>query len=276
MAVDFHVPGYDGPLDVLLDIIHKNEINIYDIPVSLITEQFLDYIKKEEELALRDLSDFYRMAAELIWIKSQLLLPIKNIEFDEDFLDPRADLVEKLLEYSKFKKYSELLMGVESSGTFTFTRKESEFNMPFSDEELWENVTLEDLLEIYAKLLETYDVVDEKVFNVYEEVSENEKIALLNEILETKDSLTFSELFVKPTKMNVICSFLAVLDAVKDKMVLVHQEEPFAEIIISKRPVDWNPELADDYDDNYDEIVNNDLTDEDNYSVIEEENTEET
>lgn len=274
MAVDFHVPGYDGPLDVLLDIIHKNEINIYDIPVSLITEQFLEYIKKEEELALRDLSDFYRMAAELIWIKSQLLLPIKNIEFDEDFIDPRADLVEKLLEYSKFKKYSELLMGVESPGTFTFTRKDSEFNMPFSDEELWENVTLDNLLEIYAKLLETYDIVDEKVFNVYEEVTESEKIALLNEILETKDSLSFSELFVKPTKMNVICSFLAVLDAVKDKMVLVYQDQPFSEIIISKRPIDWNPELADDYDDNYDEIVENNLADEDNFSVIEENNEE--
>lgn len=271
MGFDFHVPGYDGPLDVLLDIIHKNEINIYDIPISLITEQFLEYIRKEESLALRDLSDFYRMAAELIWIKSQLLLPIRNIEYDEDFLDPRADLVNQLLEYSKYKKLSELLMGIESPGTFTFTRKESEFNMPFSDEELWENVTLDSLLEIYAQLLETYNIVDEKVFNVYEEVTENEKIALLNEILETKDSLTFSELFVKPTKLNVICSFLAVLEAVKDKMVLVHQDEPFSEIIITKRPIDWNPSLADDYDKEYDEMVRNDLADEDDFSVKEEE-----
>ncbi|MCR4676514.1 MAG: segregation/condensation protein A [Sphaerochaetaceae bacterium] len=267
MAIDFHVPGYDGPLDVLLDIIHKNEINIYDIPVSLITEQFLQYIKNEEKMALRDLSDFYRMAAELIWIKSQLLLPVK-VEFDEEFIDPRQDLVERLLEYSRFKKYSELLMGIEADGSLNVQRKSAEFNMPFSDAELWEDVGLDTLLEVYARLLEHYSAEDEKVFNVYEEVTENEKIALMNEILETRDSFSFSELFVKPTKMNIVCSFLAVLDAVKDKMVLVSQKEPFMDIIITKRPEDWNPDLADDYDDEYDEIVKNKLADEDNFSVV--------
>lgn len=269
--VEFHTSAYDGPLDVLLSYIQKAEINIYDIPIAQITDQFLEYIHNAEQIGLQDLSEFYKMAAELIWIKSQMMLPIE-VEFDEEYVDPREELVERLLEYSKFKKYSELLMGTDKSDDFVVARKQSEFMVPFSDEELWEDVTVQDLLETFAKMMKDYNFIEEKVFNIYEDVSEKEKVALMNELFETRDTIMFSDLFVKKTHEHVICSFLAVLEAVKDKIVLVDQPEPFGDMILTKRPMDWNPNLADDYDDQYDEIVENQLEDQDDFSIVEDEN----
>ena len=200
-----------------------------------------------------------------------MMLPIE-VEFDEEYVDPREELVERLLEYSKFKKYSELLMGTDKSDDFVVARKQSEFMVPFSDEELWEDVTVQDLLETFAKMMKDYNFIEEKVFNIYEDVSEKEKVALMNELFETRDTIMFSDLFVKKTPEHVICSFLAVLEAVKDKIVLVDQPEPFGDMILTKRPMDWNPNLADDYDDQYDEIVENQLEDQDDFSIVEDEN----
>ena len=272
--VEFKTPKYEGPLDLLLALIQKAEVNIYDIPISLITDQFLEYIHQAKEIGLGDLSEFYKMAAELIWIKSQMMLPVE-VEFDEEYVDPREELVERLLEYSKFKKYSELLMGNEENGDLPIMRKESEFQFPFSDEELWEDVTTRDLMNTFMEMMKNYDFVEEKIFNVYEEVTEKEKIALMNELFETKDQIMFSDLFIKKTPEHVICSFLAVLESVKDKMILVDQPEPFGDMILTKRPADWNPNLADDYDSDYDEIKDNKLEDDDDFSIVEEEEVEE-
>lgn len=268
--MEFHIPKYDGPLDLLLALIQKNEVNIYDIPIATITDQFLEYLHKAQEIGLGDLTDFYKMAADLIWIKSQMMLP-KDVEFDSEYIDPREELVERLLEYSKYKKYSELLMGTEDAENFVFSRKENPFNLPFSDDELLEDVTLNTLMETFYNVLKSYKVLDNKVFNVWEEVSENEKITLMNELLEKKDSIKFSDIIVdmkSPT--HVICSFLAVLEAVKDKIILIEQPQLFGDMTITKRPADYNANLADDYDNEYDEIVTNNLEDTDDYSVIEE------
>lgn len=240
MPVLFHVVGRDEPLEVLLGLIQKNEVSIYDIPISLITEQFLDYIHREEEVGLKDLSDFYKMAADLIWIKSQILLPRDPDFGDEYYEDPREELVERLLEYSKFKKYSQLLQGSDREGLPPVIRKESQFRMPFSDQELWENVNTEDLLKTFMKLLRE-KIADEKVFNVYESVTEQEKFALMLELLDGRESIKFTDLFAKDSSpLHVICAFLALLDAVKDKTVTVQQDEAFSDIIIRLRPVDDN------------------------------------
>ena len=267
--VAFKTEKFEGPLDLLLALIQKAEVNIYDIPISEITDQFLEYLHHAKEIGLGDLSEFYKMAAELIWIKSQMMLPIKDLEFGDEYQDPREELVERLLEYSKFKKYSELLMGNEGSGNFNIERKTSEFQLPFSDEELWEDVTTKDLMETFMQMMKSYDIIDEKVFNVYENVSEKEKLALMTELFEKKDQIMFSDLFVKRTPEHIICAFLAVLEAVKDKIILVEQDKLFGDMILTRRPVDWNPNLADDYDAEYDEITENHLEDEDDFSIVE-------
>ena len=193
--VEFKTAKFEGPLDLLLALIQKAEVNIYDIPISEITDQFLDYLHHAKEIGLGDLSEFYKMAAELIWIKSQMMLPVE-VEFGEEYVDPREELVERLLEYSKFKKYSELLMGNESSDNLALERKPSEFQLPFSDEELWEDVTTKDLMDTFMEIMKNYSFIEEKVFNVYEDVTEKEKIALMNELFETRDQIQFTDLIM--------------------------------------------------------------------------------
>ncbi|MBR5099661.1 MAG: segregation/condensation protein A [Spirochaetales bacterium] len=271
--VEFKTAKFEGPLDLLLALIQKAEVNIYDIPISEITDQFLDYLHHAKEIGLGDLSEFYKMAAELIWIKSQMMLPVE-VEFGEEYVDPREELVERLLEYSKFKKYSELLMGNESSDNLALERKPSEFQLPFSDEELWEDVTTKDLMDTFMEIMKNYSFIEEKVFNVYEDVTEKEKIALMNELFETRDQIQFTDLITKKTPMHVICAFLAVLESVKDKMILVDQPVLFGDMTLTKRPVDWDPNLADDYDAEYDEMKENHLEDEDDFSVITEEESD--
>ena len=271
--VEFKTAKFEGPLDLLLALIQKAEVNIYDIPISEITDQFLDYLHHAKEIGLGDLSEFYKMAAELIWIKSQMMLPVE-VEFGEEYVDPREELVERLLEYSKFKKYSELLMGNESSDNLALERKPSEFQLPFSDEELWEDVTTKDLMDTFMEIMKNYSFIEEKVFNVYEDVTEKEKIALMNELFETRDQIQFTDLITKKTPMHVICAFLAVLESVKDKMILVDQPVLFGDMTLTKRPVDWDPNLADDYDAEYDEMKENHLEDEDDFSVLTEEDSD--
>ena len=268
--VEFKTEKFEGPLDLLLALIQKAEVNIYDIPISEITDQFLDYIHHAKEIGLGDLSEFYKMAAELIWIKSQMMLPIE-VEFGEEYVDPREELVERLLEYSKFKKYSELLIGNGESDEIPLERKPSEFQLPFTDDELWEDVTTRDLMDTFIQMMKNYDFIEEKVFNVYENVTEKEKLALMAELFESNDQIRFSDLFVKRTPEHVICAFLAVLEAVKDKMVLVDQPQLFGDMTLTKRPDDWNPNLADDYDDEYDELSENSLEDEDDFSIVDDE-----
>ena len=104
---NFKLSDFEGPLDLLLYMIRKNEINIYDIPIAQITEQYIDYLREAEAVELEDLTAFHSMAATLLYIKSRTLLPV---EMDEDSgEDPRAELVERLIEYQKYKKLSELM-----------------------------------------------------------------------------------------------------------------------------------------------------------------------
>lgn len=239
-SISYKTSAFEGPLDLLLYLIQKSEVNIYDIPISDITEQFLEYLKKDEIKSLGDLSDFYKMAAELLWIKSRMLLPVE-IEFDEEYEDPRKELVQRLLDYQKFKKYTQLLFDTEKQSDFSIERKKVQFLLPFSDEELWENVNAGDLLNTYVDLMKNINDFSQKVFNIYEEVTINEKVALMNELLDKKPVVLFSEVIVnRHSPEHVISAFLAVLESVKDKMILISQEVEYGEITITR-----NPEMPD-------------------------------
>ena len=132
-------------------------------------------------------------------------------------------------------------------------------------------MTTKDLMDTFMEIMKNYSFIEEKVFNVYEDVTEKEKIALMNELFETRDQIQFTDLITKKTPMHVICAFLAVLESVKDKIILVDQPVLFGDMTLTKRPVDWDPNLADDYDAEYDEMKENHLEDEDDFSVITEE-----
>ena len=268
----FHVPGvlndkkdFDGPLDLLLFLIQENDANIYDLPIALITDQFLDYIE-HNKTDLPDLADFYRTAAELLYIKSKLLLP-QVTELDQEYEDPRQDLVDKLLDYQKYKKYTDLLTGADSGDRLYINRPENFFAIPYEDKELFKGVTLADLCSTFSSILAK--TPPSKIFNIYEEVSVKEKKALMLELLEEKKTITIEDVIIDAKNpLHVICAFLAILESVKDHLILFSQKVLYGPIYIERRPIDWDPSLVDRYDQEADEYVEHDLSDPEDFTIL--------
>ncbi len=229
---------FEGPLDLLWALIRDNKINIYDIPIAQITEQFLEYLDYASKIELCDLAEFYNMAARLVYIKSRMMLPVEvKVEDDLDFDDPREELVEKLIEYQKFKKLSNLMEEKEDENEWNFERKKIQRVLPFEDENMWEKVDTWDLLQqmqkIFQNLISQYS--DSKIIDMYEEISVNEKLTLMNELLEKKNECMFTDLIVrKGNVLDVICAFMALLEAVKFKMATIMQNRMFGDIKICR------------------------------------------
>lgn len=229
-ARSFRINEFEGPLDLLLFLIKKNEVNIYDIPVAQITEQYLDYLKYSTALDLEELTEFHVMAASLLYLKSRMLLPVE-IGDDEETEDPRQELVEKLVEYQKFKKLSQLMEEKEREAEWVIERKKLQRALPFTEDTLWEKVDVWDLLKTFSGLIA--HLSGEQIFDLYEEVSINEKIALLSELLELRRECTFADLLVRNgSVMDIVCAFLAILEAVKTRMVSIFQNRMFGDILI--------------------------------------------
>ncbi|MCL2319361.1 MAG: segregation/condensation protein A [Treponema sp.] len=226
----FRLNEFEGPLDLLLFLIKKNEINIYDIPIAQITEQYLDYLASVSELDMEEISEFHAMAATLLLIKSRMLLPVEMEEDDEDE-DPRQELVERLIEYQKYKKLSLLMQEKEREAEWVIERKRLQRPLPFDDEGLWEQVDVWDLLKIFSEF--TSGLSRERIIDLYEEVTVNEKIALLFEILEEKGECLLTNLIIRNGSiLDFVCAFLAILEVVKQHMVVVLQNRMFGDIII--------------------------------------------
>ena len=226
----FKLNQFEGPLDLLLFLIKKNEINIYDIPVAKITEQYLDYLCYATELDLDEASEFYAMAATLLLIKSRTLLPLE-INTDDEDEDPRQELVEKLIEYQKYKKLSNLMEEKEKEAEWVIERKRLQRSLPFDDENLWTKVDVWDLLKIYSEFIQ--GLSKERIIDLYEEVTVNEKITLLFEILEKKGECRFTDLLVRTVSiLDFVCAFLALLEMAKQHMVSIFQNRMFGDIVI--------------------------------------------
>jgi segregation and condensation protein A len=232
-SAHFLLTDFEGPLDLLLYLIKKNEVNIYDIPIGSITEQYLDYISKLAKVELEDLTEFYLMAATLLYIKSRMLLPVE-IDLSDEIDDPRRELVERLIEYQKYKKLSELLGTHISEDEYSLEPKKKQVLLPFNDEDLWEEIKVWDLLQSFARLMK--GLSSEKIIDLHEEVTVNEKITLINEYLEQNTELRFYDLLVKQDSiMEFICSFLAILEMVKSKKIRIFQNRMFGDILIKAR-----------------------------------------
>ena len=242
---NFKLNEFEGPLDLLLFLIKKNEINIYDIPIAEITEQYLDYLASVPALDLDEISDFQAMAATLLLIKSRMLLPVE-LAGDDDEEDPRQELVERLIEYQKYKKLSNLMEEKEREAEWVIERKRLQRSLPFDDEGLWEKVDVWDLLKIFSNF--TAGLSKERIIDLYEEVTVNEKITLLFELLERKGECLLTDLIMRSGSiLDFVCAFLAILELVKQRQVLVFQNRMFGDIVI--RPADKSAErLAADTD----------------------------
>jgi len=228
----FHLGDFDGPLDLLLFLIKKSEVNIYDIPIASITEQYLSFLSFAARVDLDTMTEFYLMASTLLYIKSRMLLPLE-LDLDDEIEDPRKELVEKLIEYQRFRKLSDLMAEREGEVEWIIERTQSQRILPFTDEGMWDQVSVWDLLQTFSSLLSTLS--SERIIDLYEEVSVNEKITLIAELLEEKGEFLFSDLVRTRAVLEIVCAFFAVLELVKERTITVFQNRLFGDIRIRGR-----------------------------------------
>lgn len=227
----FNLQEFQGPLDLLLYLIRKSEINIYDIPINDITEQYIYIIENSTNNSLDDLSDFYLMATTLLYIKSRMLLPVE-IDVEEEAEDPRTDLVAKLIDYQKFKKISEIMKDRFQTRELNEDTIRPVRQILYNDE-VWEEVGIDDLFSSYKSIKKLNE--REKIVNLDEEVTINEKITLINEILNTKNEFLFDDLIInKDSIMEFVCAFLAILDSIKYRVILVFQNRQYGTILLKR------------------------------------------
>jgi segregation and condensation protein A len=178
---------------------------------------------------LDDLTAFHSMAATLLHIKSRTLLPVE-MDDDSDREDPRTELVERLIEYQKYKKLSELMEAKEAEGEWVIERKRLQKNLPFVDDDIWEKVEIWDLLKTFSAL--TVNLPNERIIDLYEEVTVNEKTTLLWEFLDNNGKCRFTDLIVHGGSLDIVCTLLAILEAAKMRMITIYQHRLFGDIEI--------------------------------------------
>src|SRR6195256_1774092 len=231
-----NIPLYEGPLDLLLDLIKKQEMNIHDIQIAKITSQYLDYLHKLEELNVDVSADFIYMAATLIYIKSKMLLPPDPLGSpEEQAADPRADLVQRLVEHEKFKSAAQLLYQKQQVEENVWSKPDkSLYHDEGTDADLV--VSLVDLVKVFQQVLERRKEVS-RIELRHEEFTVAQMIAQLRaQILASDDNslnlITFFE--ACPSRHAMIVAFLAVLEIVKLQAVALAQKTQFGEILVRK------------------------------------------
>ncbi len=229
---------YDGPLDLLLDLIKKNEMDIYDIPMAEITRQYLDYLNQMRQLDLEVAGEFLVIAATLIYIKSKMLLPQEDDEEDDELGDPRAELVRRLLEYQAFKGAAKELGLLEDERGKMFTRQIADYYLTDLDSEEAGidtfSANLYDLVSAFQKVLAKTGRTE--MHEVYEEVvSIEEKMMQIKTLLTENRRVLFSKLFSAHwTRNELIATFLAMLEIVRTRFARVRQETQYGEILIER------------------------------------------
>ena len=252
MAIPVKLPVFEGPLDLLLHLIDKNKIDIYDIPIVEITDQYLEYIHQMEREDLDIMSEFMVMAATLLDIKCRMLLP-KEVNEEGEEEDPRAELVQQLLEYKMYKYMSYELrdrMTEASRAVYkepTLPREVLEYRTPVDTSELLSQISLAKLHTIYKMILKRQEDKIDPIRSKFGRI-EKEEISLSDKLLEMKEyarghrKFSFRDLLKKQcSKVQVIVTFLSVLELIKMGHIHVVQEEIFDDIQINvvTEPETW-------------------------------------
>ncbi|WP_019242088.1 MULTISPECIES: segregation/condensation protein A [Bacillus] len=245
MIYNVKIDAFEGPLDLLLHLIHTLEIDIYDIPVAEITEQYLLYIHTMKELELNVASEYLVMAATLLAIKSKMLLPKYEDELEEenDFSyeeDPRDELVEKLIEYKKYKQAAVELKSLEEERSLMFSKPPSDLTYLLKELEPQKvdiNVSIYDMLGAYHKLLRRKKLqkpLHTKVAR--QEISiENRMNEILHEVRSISGRVSFFKLFPYQDKEHIVITFLAILELLKRDEIYAEQENNFADLFIANK-----------------------------------------
>ncbi len=227
----FNLKEFQGPLDLLLFLIRKSEVSIYDIPILEITAQYIEILDNQTDQTLEDLTEFYLLASTLLYIKSRMLLPVE-VDIEEEAEDPRTDLVAKLIDYQKFKKITEIMKTrIDDRDLKEDTVRPA--RQILYDDDVWKEVEISDLFATYSSLRKLNQ--REKIVSINEEVTINEKISLINELLSEKSEFLFDELIKnRNSLMEFICAFLAILDSIKYRILIVYQSVQYGTILLKK------------------------------------------
>lgn len=246
MELTVKLDTFEGPLDLLLHLLEKNKVNIYDIPIVEITNQYMDYIHEMERQDLDVMSEFMVMAATLIDIKARMLLPKKAAEEAEEE-DPRAELVQQLLEYKLYKSISYELKDRQLDAERvmykepTIPDEVSEYVPPLDMDALLAGLTLKKLNSIFETVMkrqfDKLDPVRSKFGRIEkEEVSLEEKVAVLEEYATTHRQFSFRGLLKRQSsRVQVIVTFLAILELMKTGKIEIVQKQAFDDISITSR-----------------------------------------
>ena len=242
MGIPVKLQVFEGPLDLLLHLIEKNKIDIYDIPIVEITNQYMDYIREMQKKDLNIMSEFLLMAATLLDIKCKMLLP-KEVNEEGEEEDPRQELVEQLLQYKMFK-------GPD------IPEEVKTYQQPFDLDELLDGLTLAKLNRIFKDVMRRQNDKIDPVRSTFgkiekEEVTVDDKMEYLNEYIRTHHKFSFRNLLMhQKSKLHIVVTFLAVLEMMKIGAITIEQEHTFGEIMITSRQDSqsgerWNTENED-------------------------------
>lgn len=241
MDVKFKLDSFEGPLDLLLHLIDKSEVDIYEVPISQITNQYMQMLQEAKDYELEVASEFLVMASTLLAIKSHMLLPRQEIFVDEtefmeeEWLDPREELVEKLLEYKRYKRLGEMLREKEEERSQVFTRVPMDLSPYAPEENPVEGLTMDDILQAFVNALQNYQPKNDPMTSLArEEISVSARMEEIYQELMEKGKLLFSHLLPWDTinRERVITTFLSLLELMKTKRIQCRQFDLFADILI--------------------------------------------
>lgn len=244
MSLAVKLEVFEGPLDLLLHLIEKNKIDIYDIPIVVITDQYLEYIRQMETEDMNVMSEFLVMAATLLDIKCKMLLP-KEVDETGEEEDPRAELVQKLLEYKMYKYMSYELRDRQVDAAKSWYKKPmlpkevENYQYPVNYEELLGDMNLTKLHEIFKSVMKRQEDKIDPIRSQFgkiekDEINLEEKQSYIEEYIRNHRRFSFRGLLEKQeSKMEVIVTFLAILEMMKQGVISIEQEEAFSDITIT-------------------------------------------
>lgn len=244
-SIPIRIDAFEGPFDLLYHLIEKNELDIYDIPIALITEQYLAFLENAENKLMDSMSEFLLMAATLLEIKSKMLLPKPQKGEQEDGPDPRAELVVKLLEYKRFKTITkELRERQEQAAMLYFKDADSNIKALYgASEELslsdfLQGVTMNDIYKAFEEVMQKKEMKIDRIRSSFNAVERDlytieEKIDYISDLLVIHRCVSFHSIFREDSrKLEIVVTFLALLELIKRKQVNVFQNSPFEEILL--------------------------------------------
>lgn len=258
MSYEVHVEAFSGPLDLLLHLINRLEIDIYDIPMAEITKQYIDHIHAMQVLDLNDASEYLVMAATLLAIKSRMLLPIhegemEEIAFEMDDYDPRDELVQRLIEYKKFKEAAHELQQLETNRAQVFTKPPSDLSefVQVEQMELFDtSLNVFDMLGAFQKMLRRKQLKKPLSTRVTrQEMSIKDQMLIVVDTLRvTSGRALFSELFPYDDRTALIVTFLSILELMKRQVIVVEQKHNFDDLTVILQKEEWQGGELEDID----------------------------